>query len=133
MSLLYLLLKALHEFAHALTIKVWGGEVREMGISLLVLAPIPYVDASAAWQFREKSKLVFNANPLLKFDGYYVLQDLLEIPNLYGKSRQYFLYLLQRYLLGANLEHSPAQDNRERFWLLGYAIAAFFYRMFLLL
>ena len=179
MTLLYVLLKALHEFAHALTVKVWGGEVHEVGISLLVLAPIPYVDATAAWQFKDKSKrvivsamgiiselivasvaifiwlaaepgllkttclnlaviasistIVFNANPLLKFDGYYVLQDLIEIPNLYAKSKQYFFYLLQRYLLGAKLEHSPSRDNNERAWLLIYAIAAFFYRMFLLL
>ena len=28
------------------------------------------------------STVLFNANPLLRFDGYYILSDLLEIPNL---------------------------------------------------
>lgn len=33
------------------------------------------------------STIVFNANPLMRFDGYYILTDLLEVPNLQGKSR----------------------------------------------
>ena len=48
--------KTVHEFAHAFAVKVWGGEVHEMGITLLVLAPVPYVDASAAWSFRDRHK-----------------------------------------------------------------------------
>lgn len=45
------------------------------------------------------SSLFFNGNPLLKFDGYYILADFLSIPNLYKRSFQYWNYFFQRYLL----------------------------------
>ncbi len=49
---LYPVIKALHEAAHALAVRRWGGQVREAGITLLMLMPMPYVDASAANAFR---------------------------------------------------------------------------------
>jgi putative peptide zinc metalloprotease protein len=52
--LIYPVVKALHELGHAYAVKKWGGEVHEMGIMLIVLMPIPYVDASAASAFRSK-------------------------------------------------------------------------------
>jgi len=52
--LVYPVVKALHEFGHAYAVKRWTGEVREMGIMLLVFMPIPYVDASAASAYPEK-------------------------------------------------------------------------------
>ena len=54
----YPLIKAIHEFGHGYAVKVWGGEVHEMGIMLLVLMPIPYVDASAATAFTEKRRRI---------------------------------------------------------------------------
>jgi len=45
-ALVYPVLKVLHELAHALCVKHWGGQVRDVGISLLILVPVPYVDAS---------------------------------------------------------------------------------------
>ncbi len=175
MLLIFILIKTIHEFAHALTVKMWGGEVHEMGITLLVLAPVPYVDASAAWGFRDKYKrilvgavgvlvelfiaatallvwlavepgllqdaafnalligsvstLLFNANPLLRFDGYYVLQDLIEIPNLYSRSSRYLLYLIQRYLFGLSQVRSPVTAKGERIWFLCYGLAALLYRL----
>lgn len=50
--LLYPLIKAIHEAAHALAVRRWGGQVREAGVTLLMLMPVPYVDASAANAFR---------------------------------------------------------------------------------
>ncbi|CAH0347790.1 biotin/lipoyl-binding protein [Aquabacterium sp. CECT 9606] len=50
--LLYPAIKAIHEAAHALAVRRWGGQVREAGITLLMLLPVPYVDASAANAFR---------------------------------------------------------------------------------
>ncbi|MDP6555054.1 MAG: efflux RND transporter periplasmic adaptor subunit [Pirellulaceae bacterium] len=44
--------------------------------------------------------LVFNANPLMKFDGYYILSDALAMPNLYVSGQQYVRYWARRYLLG---------------------------------
>ena len=52
--LLFPLIKVLHEFGHAFAVKTFGGEVHEMGIMLLVLSPVPYVDASASTAFANK-------------------------------------------------------------------------------
>src|SRR3546814_5493240 len=50
----YPLVKAAHELGHGYAAKAWGREVREMGIMLLVLFPVPYVDASAASALRSE-------------------------------------------------------------------------------
>ncbi len=173
--LVFPILKALHEFGHGLMIKRWGGEVHEMGIMLLVLVPVPYVDAAAAWGFRERhrrvlvgaagmivevfvaavamlvwtlvepgalrsvlydvmlvsgvSTLVFNANPLLRFDGYYILSDWLEIPNLASRANKYVAWLCQRYLLRVPDLPDPLVSPGERPWLLFFACASFVYRL----
>lgn len=54
MWLVYPLLKAVHELAHAFTVKAHGGEVVEIGVTLLMLTPVPYVDASASIAFADK-------------------------------------------------------------------------------
>ncbi|MFK7888895.1 MAG: HlyD family efflux transporter periplasmic adaptor subunit [Gammaproteobacteria bacterium] len=54
MLLVFPLVKALHELGHGIATKKWGGEVHEMGITLLVFMPIPYVDATAATAIRRK-------------------------------------------------------------------------------
>ena len=54
MALVYPVVKLVHELGHAYAVKRWGGEVHEMGVMLLVLFPVPYVDASAASSFRNK-------------------------------------------------------------------------------
>ncbi|MGB3416086.1 MAG: PqqD family peptide modification chaperone [Mesorhizobium sp.] len=77
------------------------------------------------------STLLFNGNPLLRFDGYYVLADLIEIPNLGTRANRYFWYLVQRYFLGIADIDNPASAPGERKWLLGYAILAFLYRVLL--
>jgi putative peptide zinc metalloprotease protein len=61
MLLVFPLLKAIHEFGHACAVKAWGGEVHEMGIMLLVLMPIPYVDASSASAFRKSTAVTVGA------------------------------------------------------------------------
>ncbi len=48
------LLKAFHEMGHATATKARGGEVHDLGIILLVMLPVPYVEASAASTFRSK-------------------------------------------------------------------------------
>jgi putative peptide zinc metalloprotease protein len=44
--------------------------------------------------------IVFNANPLMRFDGYYLLADFLELPNLYANGTGYVHYLVRRHVLG---------------------------------
>src|SRR5581483_5184184 len=52
--LAYPMVKALHELGHAYAAKAGGGEVHEIGVMLLALLPVPYVDASAASGFPSK-------------------------------------------------------------------------------
>jgi putative peptide zinc metalloprotease protein len=78
------------------------------------------------------STLLFNGNPLLRFDGYYVLADAIEIPNLGSRSNRYLGYLVQRYLFGSKTARSPADTSGERPWMFFYGIAAFLYRIFIL-
>ena len=79
------------------------------------------------------STLLFNGNPLLRFDGYYVLADLIEIPNLAARSNRYLAYLAQRHLFGMEDVTSPATARGERAWFVFYGIAAFVYRLFIML
>ncbi|WP_294539735.1 PqqD family peptide modification chaperone [uncultured Rhodoblastus sp.] len=171
----YPVIKSLHELGHAYATKIWGGEVHEIGVMLLVFIPILYVDASASAAFRQKrrriivgaagimvetalaaiamfvwlhaapglgrtiafnvmlvggvSTLLFNGNPLLRFDGYYIFSDLIEIPNLASRSNAYFLYLIQKRLLKIDDVESPATAPGEAVWFLLYAISSFAYRM----
>jgi putative peptide zinc metalloprotease protein len=78
------------------------------------------------------STLLFNGNPLLRFDGYYVLADALEIPNLGSRSTKYLGYLVQRYAFRVRDAESPSNTRGEQFWFFVYGIAAFIYRLFIL-
>ena len=177
--LLYPMVKAFHELGHAYATRIWGGRVEQMGIMLLVLFPVPYVDSSAAHTFASKkrrltvcaagimvevflasvallvwantgpglvndiafdiviigaiSTLAFNANPLLRFDGYYVLSELIEIPNLATRSDRYLGYLMKRYLLAMPEQRSPVTAAGEVKWLTTYGICARIYRVFITL
>ena len=63
------------------------------------------------------STLIFNGNPLLRFDAYYILADLIEIPNLAARSARYWAYLLERYVLGAKeLDPPDATPRAEKAW-----------------
>lgn len=176
-GLLFPILKLIHEMAHAVCIKRWGGAVHEAGITFLVFMPVPYVDASDSWLFEKRSQrlitaaagiiaellivsiamviwsvvepgllrniafaavvlgtlstLLFNANPLLRFDGYFILQDLLDIPNLGSRANAYYRYLVRRYAFGVQTATTPATAMGERRWLLGYAALALIYRIFI--
>jgi putative peptide zinc metalloprotease protein len=75
--------------------------------------------------------LFFNANPLLRYDGYYFLADWLEVPNLMTKGRQFIGYFLQKYLLGLKPVLPP--DATRAGWLVAYAAAATVYRWMVVL
>jgi putative peptide zinc metalloprotease protein len=73
--------------------------------------------------------IVFNINPLMRFDGYYVLCDLLEIPNLRSKAISFCSYHLQWLFLGyrnRSQEIMFADEANARVFLF-YAIAAYIY------
>ncbi|MEL7086912.1 MAG: PqqD family peptide modification chaperone, partial [Planctomycetota bacterium] len=180
----FLGIKALHELGHAFACKRFGrrrhghGEVHTVGIMLMVLTPVPYVDATSAWALPNKwqrafvgaagmfvelaiaaiaavvwsqtaegtlahglayylmfiagvSTILFNANPLIKFDGYYILSDLIEMPNLNQRSTQYLTYLVRRYVYGVRHLQNPAHTRSEKIGFISYGLAALAYRIFL--
>jgi putative peptide zinc metalloprotease protein len=105
----------------ALALLVWvtveAGTVRVIAYNVMIIAGV--------------STLLFNGNPLLRFDAYYVLADWLEMPNLGQRGNSYISYLLKRYLLRMPGLQSPASAEGEEWWLASYAIAAFIYRIFI--
>jgi putative peptide zinc metalloprotease protein len=72
--------------------------------------------------------ILFNANPLLRYDGYYVMADWLEIPNLRIKSTQFFAYLFQEKVLGLEVPVQSYMPKSRRFLFVTYAIASYLYR-----
>ncbi len=70
----------------------------------------------------------FNANPLLRFDGYYILADLIEVPNLYQRSSRYIQYLFQRYAFGMKNVQPVTTLTNEKFVLFVYGILSQIYR-----
>ncbi|BCR04252.1 hypothetical protein DESUT3_13210 [Desulfuromonas versatilis] len=75
------------------------------------------------------STVVFNANPLLRYDGYYILSDLAGIPNLNTRSFAQLKYLAEHRLFGCEHAQSPAGSRREALWLTGYGLASGLYRI----
>lgn len=173
--LVFPLIKAMHELGHASATKAGGGEVHDMGLMLLVLIPVPYVEASAATAFKSKydraivgaagmivelfiaalafylwllvepgsvravlfnvmltagvSTLAFNGNPLLRYDAYYILADLIEMPNLANRSLRYWEYLAKRYVFGVADAEQPQATRGERAWFIFYGPASAIYRV----
>jgi putative peptide zinc metalloprotease protein len=72
--------------------------------------------------------LIFNANPLMRFDGYYILADLLEIQNLYGEGRQYCRQLLRRWYLGLD-ERFKLRGGAKGLAVRVYGLASAFWRL----
>lgn len=77
------------------------------------------------------STLFVNGNPLLRFDGYHVFSDAIEVPNLASRSTKYLGYLCQRLLLGLDDLSSPVTAKGEYLWLLFYGVVAGIYRLFI--
>lgn len=110
-------------FLAASAMVVWSyaepGVVRTLAFNVMIISGL--------------STLLFNGNPLLKFDAYYVLADYLEIPNLAARSNQYVGYLIKRKVFNIKDVDSPASSNKEAAWLLFYSLASYIYRFFVML
>lgn len=178
-ALIYPLVKCIHELGHGFAAKNFGREVREMGVMLLILVPVPYVDASHvsilaskwqralvgaagmiaevfvaalatfAWVLMEPglaraiafnimliagvSTVLVNGNPFLRFDGYYILADLIEIPNLGSRANRFWAHLVDKYIFrtpgGPPFDATPG----EKRWFLFFAPAALIARMTMLI
>ncbi|MCA9217387.1 MAG: hypothetical protein KDB27_30170, partial [Planctomycetales bacterium] len=160
--LCWLLLRIIHETAHAITCKRCGGSVREWGILFLMFVPLPYVDVTSAWRFPERSArvltsaagmlaeltvaaiaalvwcyadddfvrqnainvmfaasfttILFNANPLMRFDGYHIAADSINAPNLWTHGRAYVRSVGRKYFFG--LSSQERSWNPKHRWLV---------------
>lgn len=175
--LVYPVVKAVHEWAHGIAVKAYGGTVREIGVMFMIFTPVPYVDATSSYRFASKwsrafvaaagimaelalgaiamwvwllaepglvtavafnvvliagvSTVLVNGNPLMRYDGYFIACDLLEIPNMAQRANQYWVYLLDRYTFGARDAQPPLQVGGERAWLAVYGLVSPLYRVFI--
>jgi putative peptide zinc metalloprotease protein len=155
------LLKILHEGAHAVAVRHYGGKVHEAGATLVAGLPLFYVEASDSYLFPKKSQriavaaagivaelvvaavlvwlwllladgfsrqlvlnlllvasvstVLFNGNPLMRFDGYYILADALDRPDLRERSSEFVSSRVGDFLLGIKSREVP----RKEAWLLG--------------
>ncbi len=77
------------------------------------------------------STILFNINPLLRFDGYFIFSDLLELPNLSQRASRFVLYLVERHLFRVEGLDEPVDSRREQVWLAIYSLASLIYRLLL--
>lgn len=171
------LIKTLHELAHAYTATRYGVRVPTMGVALMVMFPVLYTDVTDAWRLRCKKQqlaiagagivmelaiacfatlawallpdgpfrsiaftlaasswilsLAVNLNPLMRFDGYYLLADLWGISNLQTRSFAIGRWWLRETLFG--LGHPPPDrfNSKTRNLLVFYALSTWVYRLIL--
>jgi putative peptide zinc metalloprotease protein len=91
------------------------GIVRDICLQVMLIASV--------------STVLFNGNPLLRFDGYYIVSDLLEIPNLHQRSAKALSSLLGRYWLGLPPTPDPLLPQNRMWAFATFTILAFVYRM----
>ncbi len=77
------------------------------------------------------STVIFNANPLMRFDGYYILSDWLEVPNLMQRSTQMLKFLAQKHLYKVRNPTPPTSSGSEAVILIAFGLAAMVYRVVL--
>ncbi|MFH1918566.1 MAG: hemolysin D [Planctomycetota bacterium] len=78
------------------------------------------------------STILFNANPLLRYDGYYILSDLIEIPNLRQKASTIVNHKLGDWFLGLEPPDDPFLPERNQAFFAFYTVAAVMYRWVIL-
>ena len=79
------------------------------------------------------STLMFNANPLLRYDGYYILSDITEIPNLRQKATTILGRKMSEWFLGLESQDDPFLPERNQIFFALYSIAAVIYRWIIML
>ncbi|MBX2867374.1 MAG: biotin/lipoyl-binding protein [Acidiferrobacterales bacterium] len=94
------------------------GLVRDICYNIIIIASI--------------NTLLFNANPLMKFDGYYIFSDLVNIPNLYVEGAAYVKYLARRYLLGVPTQF-PERSTKESVIIKIYGVLSVIWRFLIVI
>jgi putative peptide zinc metalloprotease protein len=110
-------------FIAALAALIWAntapGIVNSLSFNMMIIGSV--------------SSVLFNGNPLLKFDAYYILSDTTDIPNLYQKSSSQWLYYFNRWLLGTPKAEPAAENRYEALWCTFYGFGSYFYRLVVVL
>ncbi|RKY27101.1 MAG: hypothetical protein DRP79_03815 [Planctomycetota bacterium] len=102
-------------FLAAVAALIWGatfeypGLVHELSYKIMILCSV--------------TSIIFNGNPLMKFDGYYILSDYLQIPNLRANSLKYVGTFFRKYLLKMPEEGGDIRESTNRILLI-YGILA---------
>jgi putative peptide zinc metalloprotease protein len=89
------------------------------------------------------STILFNANPLMRFDGYYILCDMVEVPNLRQKAMNVLARWSSIACLGIRSASNPFLPTANRWiygvygaaclvwqWMITFSIFMFLYRLF---
>ena len=74
------------------------------------------------------STVVFNANPLMRYDGYYVLADWLEIPNLRERSNRFLGNFCLEHFLGVEVQPEAYMAMWRKVMFIFYAITSYIYK-----
>ncbi len=167
-------LKIIHEAAHGVACRKYGGEVSDAGVLLLLFTPMAFVNVTSSWRFPFRwhrivvaaagmyvelciscsaiicwsylpagiladicfnifimasvTTVLFNANPLMRFDGYYILSDIVNIPNLYTKGTRWFGDRLKSLIFGIPRTPNicPSHEHRR---VAIYGSLAFFWKI----
>jgi len=106
-------------FIAAIAVFVWAstapGTIHSLAFNMIFIASV--------------STILFNINPLLRFDGYYMLSDLIDIPNLHQRSWKWISHKVKRHAFGMNHDPAPRTAPRERPWLWSFGILSNIYRI----
>ena len=86
-----------------------------------------FIVATTSWVL----SLMVNLNPLMRFDGYYLLSDAWGIPNLQSRAFALARWQLREGLFGLRIAPPEPLPPRTRRWLIAYAFATWVYRLFL--
>jgi len=176
-SLAVIVIKCIHEFAHAYVAKAYGVRVRRMGLAFVVFFPRLYTDLTDAWRINNRHKrfltdaagiisemliggiaaliwtntgpgsvhtiayyvftvsaintLLVNGNPFIRYDGYYMLMDIINIDNLQRRSSERIRALFQKYAFGISRPVEAFAEPWKNGFLVFFGIAGFLYRIFL--
>ena len=114
---------ALELFVAALAVKLWAegadGVASRVAYNVAITASV--------------GALLFNLNPLLRFDGYHILCDLLETPNLQGRSQALVGWWVNKKIFKIDPGPIPTRSRREQIGFTLYFFTSWIYRFLLMI
>lgn len=177
-AVVLIVVKIIHELAHALTARYFNARCESMGVLLLLFTPCLYCDVSDAWLLASRrariaisaagilvelvlaalatllwmttrdetartllltvmlvcsvNTLLFNGNPLMRYDGYFILSDLLGIPNLAAEANAKIVSRMRQWIWGEIPPYLREEPVRQRVLLWIYGLLSTAYRLVLL-